>query len=261
MLSHVTRLLLADRKNCRSIAGIWTWRPGHARRAEPDRGAAGAAWRPPARRKITRRNRRRAGLPAPAGECAQRTVAAGRAQGDRPAAAAPMIAQAPRRARCGAPPAAPGRPPHGARRPAPAARAAALRPGRRGPEDRPGPPCPRHPRRPAPGIPVNRLNCHQNIPEYARYLRINFPAVRNPVLTLRDDSGRRRGRAGPGPAPPGHAAPPPRTRGRPRPCRGASHPRRPRRRRRQSLAVPGAPHPAPPVRPPLVAQCDRCNIA
>ena len=193
MLSHVTRLLLADRKNCRSIAGIWTWRPGHARRAEPDRGAAGAAWRPPARRKITRRNRRRAGLPAPAGECAQRTVAAGRAQGDRPPAAAPMIAQAPRRARCGAPPAAPGRPPRGARQPAPAARAAALRPGRRGPEDRPGPPCPRHPRRPAPGIPVNRLNCHRNIPEYARYLRINFPAVRNPVLTLRDDSGRRRG--------------------------------------------------------------------
>ena len=198
MLSHVTRLLLADRKNCRSIAGIWTWRPG-------SRAAGGARLRgrrgrpaPPARRKITRRNRRRAGWPAPAGECAQRTVAAGRAQGDRPAAAAPMIAQAPRRARCGAPPAAPGRPPRGARRPAPAARAAALRPGRRGPADRTGPPCPRHPRRPAPGIPVNRLNCHQNIPEYACYLRTNFPAVRNPVLTLRDDRGHR-GRGPPRP--------------------------------------------------------------
>jgi len=116
-----------------------------------------------------------------------------------------MIAQAPRGARCGAPPAAPARPPRGAPQPPPAARAAALRPGLRGPADRTGPPCPRHPRRPAPGIPVNRLNCHQNIPEYARYLRTNFPAVRNPVLTLRDDRGHRGGRADPGPAPPGHA--------------------------------------------------------
>ena len=161
----------------------------------------------------------------------------GRAQGDRPAAAAPMIAQAPRRARCGAPrprpagrPAAPGRA---------AARAAALRPGRGAPQTA-RPPCPRHPRRPAPGIPVNRLNCHRNIPEYARYLRTNFPAVRNPVLTLRDDRAARR------PAVPRRPATPDRGR------RG-SEPPPDRAAPRQSLAVPGAPHPAP-VRPPLVAQ-------
>jgi len=138
---------------------------GHGRRAEPDCGAARAARRPPARRKITRRNRRRAGPPAAAGECAQRTVAAGRARGDRPAAAEPMIAPASRGARRGAPPAGPGRPCRGARRPAPAARAAALPPGRRAPAGRLGRPSPRHLRRPAPGIPVSRLNCRQDIPE------------------------------------------------------------------------------------------------